>query len=453
MLQKSIPLGVGVAAPPKRNLAEPTERKPEVRDGAGGEQISRGQENMGKHYNYEDDRLTSQSSEVEIQNSGTLIVHATEPSVASQSISAATKLCNSIKESFSSSARHGAVEPLMLLGSDRTRCTAKDEDSILSSKVKDDSTGNSNQVIEKDLLMRSIIKNSNKPVEGQSGLSLIMGGKNEKNGDDDKDIYYGLVCKRALSIVENIKKWKCASELMVGREYNFYDNYDDGDSKTNNKNREYSENGTIVDHCGESPLVSGTNTVSTVTGPAANPVSYDVIDKDNSSKQQQQHDGTLKTDVKENFRPETKEETSLTDGCKGLERKENDILLSNKESFEEFQNSLDILAMVASGFFSTSNGNQNDSSRIDNKGCESIRPDINTKEMNAEDDKVTATSRESAILKKGAALSKCDYPVASYLCDGKLLQLNYSRHPKNLELFRSVWTKGFVCTHIVILCV
>ena len=94
-----------------------------------------------------------------------------------------------------------------------------------------------------------------------------------------------------------------------------------------------------------------------------------------------------------------------------------------------FGNSLDILAMVASGIF-------NQDSKKDK--INSNDQDENT----VKDDKtVKSPSVHPETFVKGVAR---DCPVASYLCDGALLQLNYSRHPENVRLFRNVWKKGFV---------
>ena len=264
------------------------------------------------------------------------------------------------------------------------------------------------------------------PLIGESQQKLAKVTFDRLNDDDN--LYYSSVCNKALSVLDRIRKWKSASKLMKEVVKFQDDSVEEIDTDCNQTEVN------AID-CGNDSLLSDISMASDDAEMLGDPVGNGVVVQEKF----------VERSSKAVISP-LKPDHILADTVKKSCESESDISL-RKQFSPPFQNSLDILAMVASGFLQ--------SSKSEKCAEESIKCDIvssveqaRTSTDDGSGDGICPVSilDESALMIKESRLGN-QKTIADYLCDGKLLQLNYSRHPKNLELFRSVWRKGFVsCT-------
>ena len=254
---------------------------------------------------------------------------------------------------------------------------------------------------------------------------------------EDNSVFYGLVCKRASSILDKIKNWKVASEMM--KETNLiFDDEESIEPNANEQDSDDNQNEMMVRECGDDSLLSDVSMSSDNTEMFRGAGKNEFIGEESTSVK----DVPEKTT--ENISSPSKPEHSFSNTAKSAQERD-DTVSSNGHFSEQFQNNLDILAMVASGFFCDSKGNDEKPIKEGHAGSHIGHLSQNTtyfedKDLNNQPSKMN----DSSLLLQEKRFYGHECPVASYLCDGKLLQLNYSRHPKNIELFRSVWKKGLV---------
>eukprot|EP00794_Sanderia_malayensis_P005514 gene5514-6199_t len=203
----------------------------------------------------------------------------------------------------------------------------------------------------------------------QNGSVVSLCSQSKKNKIDS---YYHKVCNNVGCIAQSINKWRNDSEHMPRATYAF-----------DVENKEDSVEGGIADSRAE----------------------QNVID--------------TQTNVKSNENTNSNEFDDNMD-----DKEECELMKDNK--IRSFSNSLDILAMVASGFL-----NKND--------C------VESSDNSQDSTDLAPTKRLSV-----NEVAYEGLPVASYLCDGSLLQLNHPKHPDNVRLFRDVWRKGepLIVSHV-----
>ena len=267
-----------------------------------------------------------------------------------------------------------------------------------------------------------------------SSYAKLENGASSSLNDDDS-LYYHSVCNTALSVIDKIKKWKSASKMMTETDMNFDDD-DDAEQKSPDDNQ---KDMTSMD-CGNDSLLSDVSMASDDTELLSAPV------KDYWPTHNTLLDGTNKPT--ENTISFIETDHALADTGENVQ--ESDSRMSPSKQFSpQFQNNLDILAMVASGFFI------NSSKKCSEEGITSEIANANDQPGTLIDDEKRNKSspasgmKDTALMMKEKKLFGDQDTIASHLCDGKLLQLKYSRHHNNIELFREVWKKGFV-SYIVV---
>lgn len=296
------------------------------------------------------------------------------------------------------------MDPLIFAGSNESNCTTNGNMTVeneitepelkLESSVEKKKSGNylnealdakmKNEKVPRSVEMLGNPSRISTDVMSANSSSWVVDQSSSKKGIDDSKMYYDLVCKRAFKVLDEIRKWKKASESMEDIDVIFDDAERTTEQSINNENR----------------------------------------------------NEIMKTSIRSKV------------ASKSLCRDGNDIEYSNRGFCQEFQNNLDILAMVASGLCNELN--TEDKEVMNKQSNWPNQTNVFMQNHNELDEKQHKTFSSSYIhnsrvlMAENLYVSSDDLPVASYLCDGKLLQLNYSRHPKNVEHFRNVWRKGFV---------
>ncbi len=249
---------------------------------------------------------------------------------------------------------------------------------------------------------QTLMKNDNRPVSAneigsQVRATVLAATRSVASAEDEeKNAYYHKICENAKSIVNNANQWKINSNNMP-----------DTDLVFDLEKRE--------GYCDE------------------NGVNLDQMQHANNGLGKSSDCGDLEINHNEN----TTESKEILDEKPpiGLEDvkcgEENSSLFTVDRKFGHFSNSLDILAMVASDYLDKNNFSENSDNSQDSTDVSSEqRPE-----------KVSSLNTTESCLNEVDVDTK---KVASYLCDGSLLQLNFARHPDNLALFREVWRKGKV---------
>lgn len=290
--------------------------------------------------------------------------------------------------------------------------------------------------------------------------------KDAQNADEDLAVVYRQVCDNAQSVIVSVRQWKVHSLSMPYTDLIFDASPEqscDGNAKIEEMDvssldvKQESTDVSIMP-CSEEKLPTSTSSEEKVEIPTcsieevvpASTCPKEHVASPTGSKQQ-----TLTTACSIKKAP-----TSLCSEARAP------LLGCNEGSFS---NSLDILAMVASGYFNQNMVNEysEDSQGSSVSQQHEAVPDIETPEktthqnaslhvenysdppLETEPDELMKNDQLCpSVDASSPAAVPCStsqvYPVASYLCDGSLLQLNYARHPDNVKLFREVWTKGKV---------
>ena len=252
---------------------------------------------------------------------------------------------------------------------------------------------------------------------------------------DGEDLYYRNVCETSLSVLDKIKKWKDSSKMIIDeRDVNV----GDGCAELSINDEKETEMMAAVNF-GNDSLLSDVSMTSDDAELVASPVKADLDNEANNLLTADNSAGKI-----------------APQGVSTVnDAQDSSIIVSPNRHFSpQFQNSLDILAMVASGFGISSNNDiakcaEEEIARSSSSSEKQTSP-VADDRSKGKSDSVSGIDGPALIVEESMFFGN-QHSIASYLCDGQLLQLNYSKHPKNIELFRRVWRKGFVSVHLVFL--
>lgn len=280
------------------------------------------------------------------------------------------------------------------------------------------------------------------PVEtAKPARKTVVEDKTEDHEREEAYLYYKNVCSAAASVVSNIQIWKAESESMVEADIGFEEE-EKPDVQIQPTPIKVEDSGSILPNKTENIDVIMPRKIESIE------VVNEVVRNENllpNKEEDMSEMNPVSNEIRET-RPIANEIETPVDQDHGI---------------NSFSNSLDILAMVASGFFGAAmNTNEHE--------VEDVKP-VQIPETAPQLLSVASLSLPPPSLADPISSSRSfaapsfvdsdigvadngvveEYPVSSYLCDGTLLQLNYSRHPDNVSLFRKVWKKGFVSISVV----